>query len=265
MSDKNDPSRNRPSRGDREDRKDGKQSRPGDRRRSSSRRRKKSVDPRHLREEGAFVVAVRNQALFLAYRRLALAALLSLVAAVVSVVAYLGVSGKPVPPQYIPVAADGRLLPLIPLNQPNVDDGVIGEFALKVVREANNYDYLGWKTQVARVQNYFTPAAWNRYFEEFSRTNIINTVVAKKMIVIARPSGSVEIENRGVLDSGIYVWRVAVPLEIQYVAHDDSAGQASAPLSSRGRVTLYIERVPTTQSPRGFAVRAYQYEQVQGR
>lgn len=228
--------------------------------RKSSKRRSSSSDPKHRREEGAYLVAIRNESLNLTYRRLALAALLSVVAALVSVVSYLAVTGKPVPPQYIPMTEDGRLLPLIPLDRPNVDDGVIGAFALRAVRDLNNYDYLGWRTQILRGQNHFTPEAWNTYFREFESTNIINTVEARKMIVIAQPSGNVEIENRGLGDDGVYLWRVAVPLDIRYVSHADGQPGQQAALSSHGRVTLYIRRVSPTLSPQGIAIRAYQFE-----
>lgn len=234
-----------------------------EKRKKSSKRRSGSSDPKHRREEGAYLVAIRNESLNLTYRRLGLAAAVSVLAAVVSVGSFLAVTGKPTPPQYIPMTEDGRLLPLIPLNKPNLDDGAIGAFALKAVRDLNNYDYLGWKTQILRGQNYFTPEAWKAYYQEFESTNILNTVEARKMIVVAQPSGNVVIENRGLGDDGVYLWRVAVPLEIRYVDHLSEQGGQTASLSSKGKATLYIRRVPTTLSPQGIAIRAYQFENVE--
>lgn len=229
---------------------------------SSSRRRSSgSSDPKHRRKEGAYTVAIRNESLNLTYRRLALAAVFSIIAAMVSVFAYLAVSGKPVPPQYVPVTEDGRLIPLVPLNKESVDAGTIGAFALRAVREVNNYDYLGWRTQVLEGQPYFTPNGWKAYMAQFEGTNIINTVEARKMIVVARPSGNYEIENKGVTDKGVFLWRVAVPIEINYVSHGETNKPVES-LSSKGRVTLYIRRVPPTLAPQGIAIEAYQYEQI---
>lgn len=227
-----------------------------------TRRRSSSSKPEHERTDGVYQVVVRNQSLYLTYQRLILAAVLSLVAAGVAVLALVLVMGKPVPPQYIPITQDGRLLPLVPLSEPNLDDGAIGEFALKTIREVNNYDYLSWKTQVLTAQPRFLPASWKKYLEEFEATNIIRTVVDRKMIVIGQPMGSVEIQNRGRLDDGVYVWRVAVPIKIQYIAHADSTQRTNLQLASEGVVTLYIQRVAPTLSASGIAVRAYQYEQT---
>lgn len=224
-----------------------------------SRRRRRPVNPEHERAEGAYTVVVRNQSLVLAYRRLALAAVMSMVSAIACVVVLLLVAGRPVPPQYIPITKDGRLLPLIPLSKPNVDDGVVGEFALKTVREVNNYDYLNWRTQITRAQQRFLPAAWKDYMSEFEATNIIKTVQDRKMIVSGMPSGSVAMVAQG-LNEGVYVWRVEVPIQIRYVAHADDT-QGGGTLGSEGVVTLYIQRVPLTVSEDGLAVRSYQYAQ----
>ena len=232
---------------------------------TTSRRRRRPSNPEHEREEGAYEVVVRNQSLVLAYRRLAFAALMSMVSAVTCLLVLFLVAGKSVPPNYIPVTQDGRLLPLIPMNQPSVDDGVIGQFALDTITALNNFDYLNWQIQVNKAQNLFVPDSWQTYFQEFEATNIMRTVVERKMIVMGRPSGPVEIQNQGVGQDGVYLWRVAVPIVINYVGHNVERGSQRAPatdLSSKGVVTLYIQRVPSALAPNGIAVRAYQYQQT---
>jgi hypothetical protein len=112
------------------------------------------------------------------------------------------------------------------------------------------------------AQPRFVPNAWNEYRKAFDQSNIIKTVTDRKMIVLGRPTGNVEIENKGLSD-GVFTWRVAVPLEIQYLPHAEAtSGQAQSPLAARRRATLYIQRVPPTLSPSGIAVRVYQEEDV---
>lgn len=231
---------------------------------ANKKKKRRPRNPEHERKEGGFTVVVRNLSLALTYRRLAFAALLSVVAMGVCMVSLFLVVGKKVPPQYIPVTEDGRLLPLVPLNQPNVDDGAIGQFALNTVRELNSYDYISWRDQLLVAQPRFLPASWTEYRKAFDQSNIIKTVTDRKMIVLGRPTGNVEIENKGVSD-GVFTWRVAVPLEIQYVPHAEAnvgPGQAQGALSAKRRATLYIQRVPPTLSPSGIAVRIYQEEDV---
>ena len=228
----------------------------------TKKRRRSSSNPEHERPEGAYEVVVRNQSLVLAYRRLAFAALMSLVSAIACIIVFLMVSGKPVPPNYIPVTQDGRLLPLIPMNQPSVDDGVIGQFALDAITKLNNFDYLNWQIQVNSAQDMFVPDSWETYFAEFEATNIMRTVIDRKMIVMGRPSGPVEIQNQGVGQDGVYLWRVAVPVIINYVGHASGQQARTSDLSSKGIVTIYIQRVPSALTPNGIAIRAYQYQQT---
>ena len=149
---------------------------------------------------------------------------------------------------------DGRLLPLLPLSKPNLNDGEIGQFALQAVRKMTNYDYLNWQLQISEAQDYFTPKGWSDYYKAFEKTQIINSVLAGKMIVVAKPSGEIAIVNRGLLPNGTYVWRVEVPISVDYNIHNSEVNLQSGGLSSSSKVTLYIERVPNTLSAKGVAI-----------
>lgn len=229
------------------------------------RRKRSSRTPEHERADGAFHVVIRNQVATLLYWRMIAGALFSLLAAGVSLVCLFIVMGQKVPPQYIPVSADGRLLPLIPLNKANQTDGDIAEFALHAVRELNNYDYLNWRTQVQDASFYFTPQGWGMYIDQFVKSNVTSTVEARKMIVTASPKGNVSIVNQGVSNDGVYTWRVELPMSITYIPHSDRPGQQGAGINSQeGVVTLYISRVPTTLQAKGIAVKIYQFALTRG-
>lgn len=204
-------------------------------------------------------VRVRNAAVHILYRRLIAVALVAFLAAASSVTAMFAIIGKPVPPVYIPITDDGRLLPLIPMEKPNMDHGGLGEFALRAVRAVNTYDYINWRDQLSAAETFFSPQGWNAYQKNFKQSNTINAVIDRRMIVSVRPTGTVKFIREGVSRSvGSYVWQVDVPVEVTYTAHVVDANQSSDPGSQlRGDITLYISRVPTTVNQEGVAVQIY--------
>lgn len=209
---------------------------------------------------GAVKVVARNQAVHLILRRLIAVSLLAFVAAVISVVCMLGIYGKPVPPVYVPVTADGHLLPLIPLDKANVGNGEVGEFALEGVRLINTYDYINFRDELNQAAVYFSPLGWNQYNEQLKKSRTLDAVQERKMIVSIKPSGEITIPAEGIRD-GVYTWRVEMPVQIIYTAHSilASGGQDTGN-SESGTVTLFISRVPTTINPRGLAIQVYQFK-----
>lgn len=227
---------------------------------SAVKKKKKRLDLSKESKDGAYQVAVRNKTVYLIYRRLAFVSFLGFLAAIASGIVFLAISGKKVPPQYIPLAEDNRLVPLIPLNKPNVDDGVVSEFALDALASIGNYDYLSWKTQVNGGRDYFTGKAWKDYFQEFESSNIMNTVTLAKMIVRTETSGNIVFDSQGILEGeNIYLWRVSIPIKTYYVDHDPRYEGLGASLASEGTATFFIQRTSLVDSPKGIAVRAYRF------
>lgn len=225
-----------------------------------SKKKKRSVDLSKESKDGAYNVSIRNKTVYLIYRRMAFVMFLSFLAALVSGISFLMISGKKVPPQYIPLKEDNRLVPLISLSKPNVDDGVVAEFALDALEAIGNYDYLSWQTQVNKGRDYFTNQAWKDYYQEFEKSNVINTVTLGKMIVKTETSGNVIFDNQGVLDGeNLYIWRVSIPIKIGYFDHSPEYKGLGSSLSSEGTATFYIQRTSLIDSPQGIAVRAYRF------
>lgn len=214
-------------------------------------KRKKS---RSSRSRAAEQVVSRNIAVTSIYRKLIGLAFVATIAAVISVVAAMSLAAKRVPPQYVPVLADGRLLPLIPLDRPNVNQAKIAEFSLKAIHALNTYDYINWIDQLNEAQVYFSPAGWAGYEKEIMSVDTLKAVEARRMVVSVRPMGDVEVVQEGKAPNGVYAWRVEVPVLIRYTAH---TGAESGGNTQQGTVTLTISRVPTTVNERGLAIQLY--------
>lgn len=224
----------------------------------STDKKKKSSKSKDGKPRRAEQVVARNLAVETIYRRLIGLAFVSTLAAVFSIIAVVSLAGKKVPPQYVPVMEDGRLLPLVPLSKPNVDQAEIANFSLEAIRKLNTYDYINWVSQLNEAQFYFSSQGWKKYDEELQRVDTLKAVQARRMIVAVRPTGDVRLVKEGKTSAGIYVWQVEVPVRVSYTAHVDSSGQGGN--AQIGKVTLTISRVPTTENPRGIAIQVYKFD-----
>lgn len=168
---------------------------------------------------------------------------------------------KPVPPRYIPMSENGNIIPYIPLNEPNMSDGEMMDYALHAVRDINMYDYINWKTQLTKTQSYFTQFGWNSYLSEFEKSNTINTVRKEKMIINMQPiappviirKGQVNVENA----PPVYVWIVEIPINVNYISNIDSISKTN---SIGGVVRLTIMRTKTVDNPTGVGIQIYQFD-----
>lgn len=205
-------------------------------------------------------VILRNQGIYSIYRKVISLSIFSAAMAIASLMTASYFYGKEVPPRYVPLAADGKLIPQIPLDQPNLSVGAINEFALQAVRKINRYDYYNWKEQLTEVQGYFRPDGWNEYLQGFQAANTINAVLAAKMVVSSEPTGDVKLLGSKAIDipgePRTYVWRVEVPIKIMYMTTTSGAETKS----QTGVITLTIVRVPTTVNPRGIGIRIYNFD-----
>lgn len=228
---------------------------------SDARPSKPTEEKRRRRRSDAIKIVERNQAVHVVLRRTMGAALVAFLAMAVSVICALGIYGRPVPPVYLPVTETGNLLPLTPLDQPNMDRGAIGTFALEAVHALNTYDYINWRDQLAAAASYFSPNGWDEYQKLLAQSQTIQAVQSRKMIVSIKPTGQITVPQSGVNPAHIYIWKVEVPVEVDYTAHALTAqGQPDGGSKQVGTITLFISRVPTTVNPQGVAVQLYRFE-----
>lgn len=167
---------------------------------------------------------------------------------------------KPVLPRYVPATEDGKIIPDIPLSEPNMNDGAIMEFALDAVRDINMYDYINWKTQLTNSMGYFTAQGWNSYLLQFENSNTINTVKKMRMIVNMQPTEPPVIIRKGKVEvrgQDIHVWMVEIPAEIKYISNIDTTTKTN---TMRGIIRLTIIRTPTIDNPNGVGIQVYQFD-----
>lgn len=91
-----------------------------------------------------------------AYRRMSIIALALLVVAVIAVLAAVSLALTRPEPRYFATTADGRIQPLIPLDQPHLSAAEIATYAAEAVTRSFTYSFATYQQDFQDAQQYFT-------------------------------------------------------------------------------------------------------------
>jgi intracellular multiplication protein IcmL len=168
--------------------------------------------------------------------------IVALVALAVAVGALaLAFSRKPV---VIAVTDSGRVVPVVALDKPYVNDSRVVSFAKECIERAFSHDFVNYRSTMTDSSQCFTPDG-NREFVKAIEPHIEELVKNRfVMSVNMRPPGVLKAEPV----SGIYTWS----LETEMTLHREGTTTRMTP--TKYRVNLLVERVGLEQDPRGLAV-----------
>lgn len=202
------------------------------------------------------LVRLRNNFYRDNYRKVVGALLVALIAivALVGAVVYL-VMNRP-SPTYFATTDSGRIIPLVPLGRPMVNDNSLLVWASNAAVSAYTFDFLHYRQQLQSIDKYFTTAGYHDYIQKLNTSGNLDSVIKKKIIVSAIPGGTPVIQNQGVLD-GRYAWRIQMPLLVTY----HTGGQQ---FNNTLMVSMLVVRVSTTQNPEGIAIAQINYAPYSG-
>lgn len=102
-----------------------------------------------------------------------------------------------------------------PLNQPNMSDDSILSWAADAAKAAYSYDFKNYSLQMQNNQKFFTSPGWTAFMTALNKSNNLRIVQDKKLVASAVVVGKPTLIKKGV-KSGIYFWRVEVPLLATY-------------------------------------------------
>jgi len=148
-------------------------------------------------------------------------------------------------PQFNAMQPDGRRMLLIPYDEPNLLPDTILQWASKGATIAYTFDFVNYNDQIKAARPYFTENGWQDYLA--SVQNLIENLIARKLVVNGIVAGAPVISNQGPLPGRGYVWRIQIPFLVTY--------QSSNALSKRKFVVVIsVVRVPTSVNPQGIGI-----------
>ena len=147
-------------------------------------------------------------------------------------------------PLFFAAAENGQQMQLHSFNEPNLLSTTITQWASKAAVAAYTFDFVNYNKQAELVRPYFTEAGWRDYANSVSQ--LIQTIVARKIFVNGVVSGAPVISNQGDID-GEYLWRVQIPFLVTYQSAEETTRRNYT-------VIITIVKVPTTDNPAGIGI-----------
>lgn len=191
-------------------------------------------------------VVTRNQFYKDGLHTIFLALLVSLILNFTGIYALIYVYSHPPKPVYFPTSATGRITPLIPLDQPNMSDPEIKQWANLAIIAAYSYNFVNYRSELQASSEFFTPEGWNTFIAALKSSNNLQAIISNKFVVSAVATQAPVILKTGVYN-GRYYWRIRMPIIVTY---------QSSTLFSQTPLVVYmlITRVSTLNTPKGIGI-----------
>ena len=202
------------------------------------------------------VVKLRNNFYKDSYRKVILALLISLVAIVVLIIAIIFLEATEPTPKYFAATDSGRIIKLVPLNQPNLSDKAVLQWASEAVVSVYSYNFVNFRRAFQTSKQYFTKSGWTSFLKALSASKNLKAVQDQKLIVSAVLQGAPIVRSEGQL-RGRYTWVVQMPVLVTYQSSTDQSTQTFL-------VTLRIKRISTLDNNYGIGISEFIVRQREG-
>ncbi|MER2519079.1 MAG: type IVB secretion system apparatus protein IcmL/DotI [Bdellovibrionales bacterium] len=151
---------------------------------------------------------------------------------------------------YFATTSDGRIIPIIPLNEPYRSDADVVAWAAGAAKNTMLFDYVNYRTTLQHAHdNYFTAEGWESFNRALKESSILDSLQQYKLIVNLKVNAAPEIANKGNMN-GVYTWDLRFPITISYEGNQ-------TPQAMRATLILRIERVSTLQNPEGISIKQW--------
>lgn len=151
--------------------------------------------------------------------------------------------------RFFATTADGRLIRMQPLDEPNMNDAAIISWASRASSDVMTFGFHDYQRRLQENSAYFTRRGWQTFSEALAKARIMEGVEQAQQVVTATISAAPVIVQQG-LSAGIYRWVVQVPLTVTYQSGTE---KQNTELS----LQLTIVRVSTLDSPSGVGIQQW--------
>lgn len=148
--------------------------------------------------------------------------------------------------RYFATTEDGRLVPMVPLNEPNMSTPALMSWVAQAATEVMTFGFNDYRRRLQESSRNFTRRGWESFTQALSRSRIIEMVEANQQVVTAAPQGAPIIVSEGLV-AGRYQWEIQMPLILTYQS-------GARTRTDNLLVTLVVVRVPRLESANGIGI-----------
>ncbi len=151
------------------------------------------------------------------------------------------------PPIYFGMSQDMKLLPMVPLSKPILNDTALKNWVGEAISASFNLNFQDWRQQLSSARQYFTKTAFTKFSNSLDREGHLPLLQQQRALMHSVVQGTPVLTRSGIV-SGVMIWEFEVPLLISY---ETSKGRIA---DNAVIVVCQVQRVPTTDYPRGVAL-----------
>lgn len=148
--------------------------------------------------------------------------------------------------RYFATTEDGRLIPMVGLNEPNLSTPALMSWVAQAATEVMTFGFNDYRRRLQEASRNFTRRGWESFTSALQRSRIIEMVEANQQVVTSAPRGAPVLQSEGAV-AGRYQWVVQVPLVVTY-----QSGQRTK--NDNLLVTVVVVRVPRLETPNGVGI-----------
>ena len=196
---------------------------------------------------GLGTVVIRNEFYRDGYRNLLKMALMQtlIILGLVGIMYYVVKINRP-QNLYFATTEDGRLVPMVPLSEPNLSTPALMSWVAQATTEVMTFGFNDYRRRLQESSRNFTKRGWESFTQALQRSRIIEMVEVNQQLITAAPRGAPVLQSEG-LQAGRYQWVVEIPLVLTY--------RSGTKTSNTGLlVTVIVVRVPRLESPNGVGI-----------
>jgi intracellular multiplication protein IcmL len=153
---------------------------------------------------------------------------------------------SPAPLYFAQDIQTGTLTPLLPLDKPIQNRGVIVQHVADTLQAINSIDFRNYRSQLDVAGRNFTAEGWKRYLAEFESTGTLEAMQKRQLVLSGVVSEPPVITGEGDI-FGIHYWDVQAPFRVTWAGAGSNQTLSYVALAK-------IVRVPQTENPKGIAV-----------
>jgi intracellular multiplication protein IcmL len=148
--------------------------------------------------------------------------------------------------RYFATTEDGRLIPMVPLNAPNLSTPALMSWVAQAATEVMTFGFNDYRRRLQEASRNFTPRGWESFTQALQRSRIIEMVETQQQVATAAPRGAPILQSEGLV-MGRYQWKVQLPMIVTYQSGTKTR-------SDNLLLTLTIVRVPRLESSSGVGI-----------
>lgn len=149
--------------------------------------------------------------------------------------------------KYFATTSDGRLIRMVPLNEPNLTQAALMSWVAQASTEVMTFGFHDYRRRLQEASRHFTRGGWESFTTALTQSRIIEAVEAQQQVVTTVPRSAPILVQEGVTREGRYFWRVQLPLAVTYQSAAKSRNEFMV-------VEITVVRVPTLENPIGVGI-----------